>query len=163
MIEGYYAALRRFLRARLRGHDSAEDLVQETYARALAARGAAALRLDQGTERAWLFQIAANLAVDFGRRERRRAGAFDFEAPIEALAAHEPRGGSPEGRLTVAGLIAAIEALPRRRRDVLILHKLEGYTHAEIAERLHISRDAVEKHVVRALADLRERLVEDRP
>lgn len=156
MIESYYGAVRRFLKARLRGSDWAEDLTQETFARALASGGA----LDDsraGSRQAWLFQIASNLAVDFSRRERVRSGIVEADAAIDAVADDRYDDASRRDG-DKARLIAAIDALPPKRRDVLILHKLEGYSHAEIAERLGMSRAAVEKNVVRALADLRETL-----
>lgn len=152
----YYASIRRFLRAKLRGSDWADDLTQETFARALASGGS----VDDtraGTRQAWLFEIAANLAVDFGRRERVRAAVIDPDAPLETLTSGQ-HDDTAERRHDAARLIAAIDTLPRKRRDVLILHKLEGYSHAEIAAHLGMSREAVEKNVVRALADLRDRL-----
>ena len=79
---------------------------------------------------------------------------------VYALAS-EPQEDATERRFDVARLIAAIDTLPEKRRDVLILHKLEGYSHAEIADRLGMSRDAVEKNIVRALVDLRHRLTEN--
>jgi RNA polymerase sigma factor (sigma-70 family) len=154
MVE-YYAAIRRFLRSRLRDNDVADDLAQETFARAFASGGGCNAG-QAGTRQAWLFRIAANLIVDFSRRERVRAGIFDFSAGIDDIA--QPSVEEVPMRHDVQSLLAAIEALPPKRRDVLILHKIEGYSHVEIAKRLGMKRDSVEKNVVRALADLRDRL-----
>jgi RNA polymerase sigma factor (sigma-70 family) len=157
MVE-YYSAIRRFLRARLRNSDAADDLAQETFARALASGGTLTdARME--TRQAWLFKIAANVAIDFSRRERVKAGIFDHEASVEDL----PRETHEEsGRHDVQKLITAIDALPAKRRDILILHKIEGYSHAEIADRLGMKRNTVEKNIVRALAELRDRLTGER-
>lgn len=158
MVE-YYASVRRFLRARLRSNDLADDLAQETFARALAS-GGTINDARSGTRQAWLFKIASNLVIDFARREKVRAGIFDADAEVESVA--QESSADPEGRRhDVRRLIAAIEALPEKRRDVLILHKIEGFSHVEIAERLGMKRDTVEKNIVRALAELRERLTGD--
>jgi RNA polymerase sigma-70 factor (ECF subfamily) len=52
----------------------------------------------------------------------------------------------------------AISVLPPRARRVLVLHKIEGASHREIADRLGISRSAVEKHMAVAMKHLRKQL-----
>lgn len=48
-----------------------------------------------------------------------------------------------------------IDCLPPKCREVFWLFRVEGYSHQEIASKLSISRNMVERHVIRALIDLR--------
>ena len=52
----------------------------------------------------------------------------------------------------------AVDELPPRCREVFMLHKFKGLSHAEIASCLSISRNMVEKHSIRGLAHCRDRL-----
>lgn len=66
---------------------------------------------------------------------------------------------SPEGLAELQQRLAAmqklIDGLPPRCRDVFWLCRVEGYTQPEIAQRLGISLNMVERHMIRALLDLR--------
>jgi RNA polymerase sigma-70 factor (ECF subfamily) len=54
----------------------------------------------------------------------------------------------------LAKVLKAVEALPPQCRRVFRLHKFDGLSHAEVAEKLGISRSAVEKHISAALKSL---------
>ncbi|MGH7537071.1 MAG: RNA polymerase sigma factor [Gemmatimonadales bacterium] len=126
------AALRSFLGARCRDPELAAELLQETAARLVAARG----RLNvNGNPRGYLFQIAANVWRDHVRRDlvrRRMADRLTHEDP--------PRVPAADERLLVRDLGAAvrrvIDALPAAEREVLELRHREDLTFREIAERL---------------------------
>ena len=55
----------------------------------------------------------------------------------------------------------AIDDLPRRQREVILLHKFEGLSYSAIAERLGISKNTVMVHMMRALAHCRDRLADE--
>lgn len=151
-------ALYRFAR-RLTGDEAdAEDLVQETFTRALGA----AERFEPGTDlRAWLFRILRNLSLDARRRERRHPTVA--EAPLEALEAREgaPLLGDPElDRLR--GVVArdlerALASLPEAWR-ALVLLRLEGLGDQELAEVMACPVGTVKSRLARARAELRQRL-----
>src|SRR5690606_19495356 len=63
-------------------------------------------------------------------------------------------------REQLARVTAAIEALPPRCREVFLLYRFEGLDQATIASRLAISRNMVEKHVIRAMRACRAALHE---
>jgi RNA polymerase sigma-70 factor (ECF subfamily) len=52
----------------------------------------------------------------------------------------------------------ALLELPERTRTIFVLRRLEGMRYADVARRLGISVSAVEKHMVRAIAHLTERM-----
>ena len=156
MYEPYYNALLNFLRQRLPSGDIATDLTQETYVRVLAARQDA----DIANPRAFLFRTARNLCVDYYR-------SSDKQNINDMVDIHEhehpgPAEFHPDSQLyreqRLQQLSSAVASLPERCREIFILHKVEGYSHAEIAKRLGISRDAVEKQMIKAMLRLCQQL-----
>lgn len=146
--------LERFFRRRIASPDMAADLTQETFLRLLQIGPAAAIR----DPRAYLFRTAGNLLVDHRRSAMHRQPG----APADAAAQVQASEPSPEAvalsREELAVLGRAIDDLPPRGREVFLLHKLEGLSYAEIAQRLGIARNTVVVHMVRSLAHCRRRL-----
>jgi len=148
MFERYYPALLGFLFTELKDPDTARDIAQETYARVLLfARGQGAIR----EPRALLYRTARNLMVDHHRRGRVH-GLRQLEA-CDALPGADC--DQPDNRLAdqqeVARLLAAVETLPPRCREAFVLHKFDGLPQAEVARRMGITVNMVEKHIIRAL------------
>jgi len=140
-----------FLRKRTATEDAAEDAAQESFLRLLHY-----VRTEPSENwKALLYRIAANVAIDQGRRIQRRHQAQ--HVPIEDM---EIDSGEPrqEERLAheqeVARLRAAILALPPKCRQVYLL-RLEGRSYNAIASHCGISLKMVEKHIGKALATLR--------
>ena len=141
--------------------DDAQDLVQDTYARAFAARS----RFAAGTNlRAWLFRILRNLYIDSYRRERRspvRGGIEDDDETTEVGATAEPLRGDEELErlrgIVAEDIQAALASLSVDARTVVLLD-LEGLTEAELAEVLGCNVGTVKSRLSRARAKLRERL-----
>ncbi|MNL68404.1 putative RNA polymerase sigma factor FecI [compost metagenome] len=61
-------------------------------------------------------------------------------------------------RQRLAALERVIADLPSRQREVFLMHKFDGLSHSEIAAELGITRSAVEKLIMKALAACRDRL-----
>jgi RNA polymerase sigma-70 factor (ECF subfamily) len=140
--------LRRYFLRRLRNAADASDATQETFLRLLA--------LPQNTvienPQAYLFQIARSVASRTTARSMADARLF---APAEA-GLDQPHDGPCAERILNARqclllLARAIEKLPNRCQEVFILSRLHGMTNGEIAARLGISRNMVEKHIIKAL------------
>ena len=153
MIERYYQELVGFFSRTLGDRDSARDLVHEAYARMLAMPGAATVQ----EPRAFLYRTARNLAVD----QYRRAAVRQHEA-LEPDELHAPEQHRPEqryeaGRRTQA-LLTSIDALPPRCREAFVLHKFDGLPQAEVAQRMGVTVNMVEKHVIRAVMACRRAL-----
>jgi RNA polymerase sigma-70 factor, ECF subfamily len=129
-------------------HD-AEDLVQETYLKAL--RSFASFQ--PGTNfRAWIFQILRNTFLSSSSRlERRMTVAMDSEADLLVLPATSP---TPESLLIersgVETVRCAIEQLPVIFREVLLLCDVEDASYREIADILSIPIGTVMSRLARA-------------
>ncbi len=158
-------ALYRLARHLARDPADAEDLVQESYARAFRALD----RFSPGSDlRAWLFRILRNAFLDTCRRERR--SPLDPEADAEAAAARPgPEDGALRGDrelerlrgIVGAEIEAALRLLPEDARLVVLLD-LEGLAEAEIAEVMDCAPGTVKSRLSRSRAALRERLADYR-
>lgn len=147
MFERYYRELLRFLSRAVRDRDTAADLTQESYARVLAAQQTGQPVHDP---RALLYRTARNLVIDQHRRADVRGEIADLAIPDEdALdTLRGPRALEPDhilaSREGLAAVVATIDQLPLRCREVFILYKFDGLSYAEIAERMEISTRTVE-------------------
>lgn len=153
-----------FLSRRLPRED-AEDICQETFARAVAAGDA--LR-DPGSVRAYLFRIAHNLMVNHLRRRGRVRIEADLGTGVdlELLAGAAEREG-PEARRAwealSARLAARLDELPADQRRAFRMGALERRPYAEIAAATGWSRAKVKIDVFRARRRLIEELRDWRP
>jgi RNA polymerase sigma-70 factor (ECF subfamily) len=151
----HHAALRRFLTRMLRCEETAAEVMQEAYVRLLRY----APRRAPENPRAYLFQVATNAARDHMARERRRGGFVDDSRVPEALPCPRPDAEAiAEGRERMEILIEAVNGLPPRCREVFLLSRFDGLSNGEIARRLGISRNMVEKHIIKAMMLCRRRL-----
>lgn len=145
LFEQYHASLVRMLYRRTGDQDRAEDLAQETFARAVAA--------PPDNPRPWLFAVALNLVREDGRkavRQGRRLQLLRAELDVPAPAP-DAQLERDEARARVQ---AALAQLNDRDREALLL-KAEGFSYPEIAETLGLKESAVGTTLSRA----RQRLV----
>ena len=141
-----------------RDPDEADDLVQETYVRALAA----AHQFEAGSNlKAWLLRILRNVYIDGQRRSRPEA----TELPADDVEADGAQGEpiidesqSAQIRSLVAEEVAtAVRALPEVSRTAILLD-LEGLTEAEMASVLGCPEGTVKSRMAEGLSQLRRLL-----
>jgi len=134
--------------------DAADDLFQETWLRLVRARQRFDPRRRFST---WLFQIANNLCRDRWRRrsvERRALQAVREHA--EVLARPAPGPDEPVERSERRGrVLASLDALPERLREVLVLRYYQELSEKEIASVLGIPRGTVKSRLHAAANALR--------
>ncbi|WP_353190766.1 sigma-70 family RNA polymerase sigma factor [Pandoraea pnomenusa] len=147
----YYDELLRTWTGKLSNRHQAEDLAQDSLLRVLE------LETPPEQPRAYLHQTARNIAIDGYRRDSGRE-----QTTLDALALHEATSGNPEEEVHAAQLALAIETalaeLPLKCRQVFVWQRLDGLSQQEIADRLDLSKNMVEKYMIRAMKHLRERL-----
>lgn len=150
-------ALLGFLRRQVRDEALAEDLLQETFVRAIRAGRAPE---DPDRLRAYLFTVARHLAVDHWRRPQAlplpAAGESEKELEIEDLATESPEAGTRR-RALARRLGAAVAALPERYRTAFRLAAVEQRSYREIGAATGWTLDQVRVNVHRA----RRRLIEE--
>jgi RNA polymerase sigma factor (sigma-70 family) len=152
LVSRYRRPLLRFFQRRSVGIEDAEDLTQEVFMR-LSQRFS---RLHWGNPDGLVFTVASNALVDHERHQRSRQRGRHVEVD-PALPADEPSAETTlAGRERLAKLVAALDDLHPNARAVFVLCRFENLTQAEAAQRLNLSISAVEKHMMNALARLRD-------
>jgi RNA polymerase sigma-70 factor (ECF subfamily) len=133
----------------LRDHSVAEDVTALVFERAFRRRRLFDPR--RGTERAWLFGIARNAALDELRR-RKRIAPSAAEQPQDAEAGREQF----EGVLRRTTVVGAIAALPPRERELIALKFHAGLSNSEIARVLGVSESNAGTLLHRTITKLRK-------
>lgn len=151
--DGDHAAFTAFVRAtqadvwRMCRHlgdtDSADDLTQETYLRAVKAIGS--FRAD-ASAKTWLLSIARRACADSVRRSRRRRQALEMRR-IDAYDVELPASGKVE-------LDMLVGSLDHDRREAFVLTQIIGLSYDEAAEVCRCPVGTIRSRVSRARADL---------
>lgn len=139
------------------GQQEAEDVVQDAYLQLLQREQIDAVR----EPRAFLFRVIANLSIDAWRKSNRKA-AMEMEnesSELETLVCQQP---GPEALtsslLEFDNFLSVLDGLPELQRHAFILNKIEGLTHAEIAQRLGVSTKSIQRYLVEAMEHFAERM-----
>lgn len=134
-------------------HEDAEDALQDAFLHAY--RALQRFRPEQAFG-SWLHRIVANAALDITRRRKVRATE---ELPVTVASPFRDPGEAAELRQR---LDAALAALPARQRSVVVLHDVEGFSHAEIGAMLRIPDGTARSDLHHARTALRRHLREFR-
>ncbi len=141
--------------------EEAEDLVQETYARAFRSRRS----FTPGTNlRAWLFRILTNLNIDRGRRRQRtpdtqpmEEGDYYLYNQLEATS-----GGDDEARvverLSQDSIVEALSAVPHNYRDAVVLVDIGDFSYADAAQILDVPIGTIMSRLHRGRRILKQEL-----
>ncbi len=166
----HYTGVRRFVFRLVDDPTVADELTQDTFLKAYrhwdGFRGEASVKT-------WLFRVARNTSLDHLRSPRHRARVIEGRArsedndPTDGEIAVPGADPSPDLAASVRRIEMTacvrdyIDDLPETLRTPLILHDLEGFTNAEIADLLECSLAAAKMRLHRARGKLRQ-LVDER-
>jgi RNA polymerase sigma-70 factor (ECF subfamily) len=148
LVDQYAGALYRVAYSVLRNSSDAEDAVQEAFLRVLRHRDT----LDEVRDhRVWLIRIVWNIVLDRKRRAKTRPETDDVSElarvlPSKGLSAEELAAASEHH----ARVLACVEQLPTKEREVLLLSAFEELTSVEIAAVLDITESSVRSRLFRA-------------
>ena len=160
-IEALYRAqaprLLRFF-ARRSGADDALDLVHETFERLARRDGDSGGNVDR--PEAYLSRIAGNLLRDRAKCAARRSAAFHVSIDELPLVGRDPHD-QLEARDMINRLETAMQRLRPRTREIFMACRLDGYSYAEVAERVGMSVRGVRKQMSRAIAEIDRVLSDD--
>lgn len=162
-VHTHEASLKRYLRRAFPAVRDVDDLVQESYLRVWRRQLVRPITVVSHTVTAsvkgFLFQVARRLAIDTLRRNR--------TSPIDSLTVFAPssviddRANTHEAACTHQEfelLLAAIDALPARCREVIVMRKVHGLSAADTAQALGISEETVHVHARRGLQRVQQSL-----
>ena len=143
--------------------EEAEDLVQDTYARAFRSWRS----YTPGTNlRAWLMRILTNLNIDRGRREQRSPDMRPMEEGDYFLYNRLEEAGGGDGeeriveRLSQEGVVQALSAVPHDFRDVIVLVDIGDFSYAEAAQILDVPIGTVMSRLHRGRRILKSELAD---
>jgi RNA polymerase sigma-70 factor (ECF subfamily) len=157
-------ALVRFITRIVRSTDDAEDIAQQAYVRLQKLSDEKEL----DNPRAYLFQIANNLAVDQLRRGKLHMEYVNQQLPAEgetvtddSHADHHSPERVLEARQQLQAIYQAVDSLPFKCRQAFLLHRSRGFSYSEIAQEMNTSVSSVEKYILQALKVCRRRIEVD--
>jgi RNA polymerase sigma-70 factor (ECF subfamily) len=155
LVSQYSGTLYRVAFSVLRNPADAEDAVQEAFMRVLRHRDTLGEVRDQ---RVWLIRIVWNIVLDRKRRAKTRPETDDVSELARVLPAH---GLSAEQIASAAQhhahVLACVDQLPAKERQVLMLSAFQELTSVEIASVLGVTESSVRSRLFRArnlMADL---------
>ena len=156
LYNAYFPRVYRYMLARTGNVGDAEDLAEEVFIRVLDALGRFEWR--EAPFSAWLFRIAHNAIIS----HQRRNGARGRHAPLSPALSVQTQGPEEvvEARLTLEEVMRATENLPEAQRQVIALRFGAGLSVAETARALGKGEGNVKVIQHKAIAKLREILVD---
>jgi RNA polymerase sigma-70 factor (ECF subfamily) len=162
LVERYRGALYHIVLKMVRRPEEAEDLVQEAFIKAFGALASYRFEYRFST---WLYKIAANSAIDYLRK--RRIDALSLDRPV----------ATPDGEIQVeladwtynpeetlhkhrqrVSIAAAIESLPEKYREVILMRHSQDMPYHEIARSLGVPVGTVKARIFRARELLKKQL-----
>ena len=152
----------RVLTRRVGNREDAEEILQDAFIHFDRARTERAI----DNPDAYLMRTALNLAVDRQRqasvRARRETRWFEAQAVERRGPDYEAPVATPEraliGKDEVARMGRILEELSSTVRAAFILHKIRGLSHEETAKTMGLSKSTVEKHIMKAMRLLIDRM-----
>jgi RNA polymerase sigma-70 factor, ECF subfamily len=147
LFDAHNQRLYRLARRMVPTADDALDLVQETFLKA--ARAPRSIPTGFADGEAWFVRVLVNIQRDRWRKAavRRR---YDDEKRASSVVETDPEAAF----VAHAAVWSALDALPPRRRAIVVMHELEGLTVNDIASALRITAITVRWHLSRGRRDL---------
>lgn len=161
LVQQQMQALTRYLTRKLGNPDDAAEVAQEAFLKLH--------RLDQPqtleSPRAFLFQVATNLATDQLRRRQLHFRYLNREDTTQTGGVEGSNEGAAappekilEAREKLATVQRAINSMQPRPRQAFLLHRRSGLSYSAIAREMGVSVSSVEKYILEALQHCRRNL-----
>ena len=161
LVGQHGTALEKYLARKLNSPEDAAEVAQESFLRLH--RMQSPQNLDNA--RAFLFQVASNLAIDQLRRRtlyfrflNTEKSLFEGGEPVDSNAI----GASPEqilaAREKLSLIYGAVDELPFKVKQAFLLHRHRGMSYQDIATDMEVSVSSVEKYILEALKHCRKKL-----
>lgn len=156
LYSDHYEKVRAFLISRCQSSDLIEEVLQDLYLKLMVIDDLSQIQ----NPASYLVRMAHNLLIDALRRQSREDRRSSQE-DSETLSLADPAPLPFDTILSLQQLQSceqALSELPLEYKEILLLNRLEGYTHSQIAKKYGRSTSWVEKTIVRTLAHCRRKL-----
>ena len=154
LFEQQATPLYRFLLSRFRDHEDAAEIAQEAWLRLY--RVEDPTRLDN--PKAFLYQTAANLAIDRVRRAKLESRYRERERLLSGEGAEPSAERSVSAAQSLELIKQTLDELPVKCRQAFMMHRSRDMSYPEIARALGVSTSMVEKYIITALKHFRGKL-----
>jgi RNA polymerase sigma factor (sigma-70 family) len=154
-IHPHERSLRSYIKGSFPAMADVDDVLQESYLRVWRARAARPIQ----SAKAFLFRVARNIALDLVRHGR--ASPINPVGDLAELRVIDDKPGVADAVSTnerIALLADALDALPPRCREIVILCKLQGKSYREAAAHFGLSEKTIAEHVYRGAQRLGDEL-----
>ena len=150
LFDAYYPKVLGFMKGILPSEDDASDLAQELFIKVWLMRSALP---DIISFNSYLYRMSLNMSINFIRRNRPAFADLLPDIPYDPMLEE-----SMDIKEKEALLASIIRRMPRKRRRVFVLSRMEHRSNEEISRLLNISKKTVENHLNLALRELRTAL-----
>ena len=138
----------------LKSTEESENLIQDVFLNLWENRHTVK---NDSSIKSFVFTITYNSAISVLRKKAREEKFIEYLKSLQELH-EEPVNSEIEFNELSDKLDKIINKLPQRQKEVYQLHKIEGLTYKQIAERLNISVNTIENHMAGALKTIRKNL-----
>lgn len=146
----YYKEIFLYVKKNILGTNLANDITQEAFTRVINAKKNTKIE----NERAFLYKVTKNLIIEHSRKET-KAKEISYEEQKHLNDNCEIEKEYERHKQEVL-LKKALKQLPKLRRQIFILHVIDGYTREEIAKMQKISMNSINLHISRASIQLKD-------
>lgn len=156
LVASHGVKLRRFLLLRLRNAADVPDILQEVYLRMLRVPNVESIRSPE----AYLFTVAQHVVQQHGLRQSATPPSVELSEMLNSARAVPDVDPvlDLDAQQCLEQLQAELDRLPPKLRATFLLHRRDGLSLEEIAQRLGTSLPMVKKNLMQALVQLRQRL-----
>jgi RNA polymerase sigma factor (sigma-70 family) len=156
LVASHGVKLRRFLLLRLRNAADVPDILQEVYLRMLRVPNVESIRSPE----AYLFTVAQHVVQQHGLRQSASPPSIELSEMLNSARAVPDVDPvlDLDAQQCLEQLQAELDRLPPKLRATFLLHRRDGLSLEEIAQRLGTSLPMVKKNLMQALVQLRQRL-----
>ena len=156
LVVSHGVKLRRFLMLRLRNAADVPDILQEVYLRMLRVPNVESIRSPE----AYLFTVAQHVVQQHGLKQSATPPSIELSEMLNSARAVPDVDPvlDLDAQQCLEQLQAELDRLPPKLRATFLLHRRDGLSLDEIAERLGTSLPMVKKNLMQALVQLRQRL-----
>jgi RNA polymerase sigma-70 factor (ECF subfamily) len=150
----YGKRIYRFALSILKSSEEAENIIQEVFLSLWEHRHSV---INEASVKYYIFSIAYNSSISVLRKKIRETSFIDHLKSLQDIQ-QEVVNTELEFNELNDKLNQIIDQLPRRQREVFLLHRIERLKYRDISERLGISENTIENHMSKALKTIRKKL-----